>query len=217
MTTTGMARDDNTRGVSPKAGILIGTALCMLAAFGMVASIVFWNTGRDTAATLQPPEHLLTTSTEDLSSMVATALQRPERTTNLYRAKVPGQDNASFRLHFENAAARRGWYTHASNEHRIRVVLPEDELSQLEELQDDPMGWVRKEAAKAGPAVGPSSLTLTNASLSISKAHPRTRQRLAMVGGILFGTILVGLGMLILATGIATHLEGRLRPGANDS
>ena len=217
MTTTGMARDKDTKGLSPKAGILIGTVLCMLAVFGIVGSVLFWNTGRDTGVTLQSPEHLLRTSTEDLSSMVATALQRQRRTTNLYRVKVPGQDNASFRMHFENAAARRGWYTHASSEHRIRVVLPEDELTQLEEIQGDPMGWVQKEAVKKGPAVGPSNLTLANASLTISKAHPRTKQRLAMVGGILFGTILVGLGTLILAMGIATHLEGRPGPGANDS
>lgn len=215
MATSSMTQENGITGPSPRAYVLMGAALCLGAFAAVLATFLYWNTGIDQEPVLQPPDRLIATSTENLSSVLATALQEQERTSNRYVIRVPKQDNASFRMHLENAAAQRGWYTHGSTEYQLRIVLPEHELGQLDELREDPMGWIRRESARTGPAVGPSSLRLTNASLGLSASNPRHKQRLSLVAGISIGALLGGLGIGSIVVAAGSHLDRRRTADAN--
>ena len=186
--------------LSPKVAAVIGIILCAAAGLAILAGVLYWNAGRLLETPLQPPQHSVTTSTENLTIMLAIALQQQHATTNRYPVRVHSQERVNFRMHFENAAARRGWYAHSTTDFQIRIVLPEEELRYLEELQDDPIGWIRQESNKTGPAKGPTSLKLTNASIHIYRANFSGKQNMALTGAIGLGGTLGLVGIILLVT-----------------
>ena len=202
-----MAKGQGNPDLSPKTYVGTGIMLCIIAAVAVTAAYLYWNADRNLEPTLEPPERSVATSTEDLISMLAKAFQEGPIKSNVHRLKVPIEEHPNFRLHLENAGARRGWYTHSPTWTGMSIVLPEEELRYLEELQDDPMGWVRREAVKRGPAVGPSSLNLTNATVRIRKTDLRLKENLALLGGISLCVFLSVTGITMLVMGYQDHLK----------
>ena len=193
--------------LSPKVAAVIGIILCAAAGLAILAGVLYWNADRVLETPLQPPQHSVTTSTENLTIMLAKALQQQHATTNRYPIRVRKQERVSFRMHFENAAARQGWYAHGTTDFQIRIVLPEEELRYLEELQDDPIGWIRQESNKTGPAKGPTSLKLTNASIHINQANFRGKQNAVLTGAIGLGGTFGLVGIILLVTPAISTLK----------
>lgn len=195
--------------LSPKTYVCMGILLCIIGALALTATSLYWNAGRNPEPTLQAPEHKIAPSPNYLTSILATALQEEPIKSNIYRLEIPAEEHERFRMHFKNAGARRGWYTHSPNPIGMRIVLPEQELGQLDEIQADPMGWIEREASRTGPAVGPSSLDLTNATVRIYKTDLRVKQNLFLAGGIAMCLIISVLGVTMVAVGCEDYIRER--------
>ena len=133
------------------------------------------------AATTPSPENLTTVLD------VARTNEPPLLNTPI---TVDHRDRHAFRLHLRSAAFQQGWYIYDRPQGGYGLVLPASELSQVQDLQTDPIRWVLSRTAHPSKAQGPSDLDLVHLHLSISSSSTLTPK---------LWTILA-----ILATGAAT-------------
>ena len=120
--------------------------------------------------TLPPVAETAETAPGNLDMMLAAALRGNGETSHYVEIDISQDNNELFRAHFDNIAARKGWFVHDSIWRGMKVVLPTGEISELEQIALDPTGWVESNL-DARPAGGPSSTLLTHAWVELDTSY----------------------------------------------
>ena len=189
--------------------IIIG--LLMTSAIAAGAFICFQiTTGSFQAPTLSSPGRTVSQDTQGLAQLIRAANQHNDDTALSYHVGIQHADLDDFRAHLENIAKTKGWYPHGRwetdsvNHKNQRLVVPEDDLEDLRQIQQDPIRWVQDRRADLPGRSAP--IDLVNVNLKIRAPVPTAPW--AMVGVAL----LVIAGTIYLAATLAavfSFLKGR--------
>ena len=123
--------------------------------------------------------------------------------------RLSRHDNELFRTHFDNIAARKGWFVHRSNWARMTLVLPHDQLSELDRIAVNPEQWVQSNLDHP-PATGPVSTHLVHARVNLDTSYGNyfwTLIPLSVLAVTTAGTFLLSLTGMVVFSGAA--LRGR--------
>lgn len=121
------------------------------------------------ASVLPPPQGpRLNVSPTDAHIILATALQHQTKPHITMTATIDDADQEKFQEHLFNIAPQKGWYAHPSPFYDLNIILPRDEIPEVEKLAQDPTGWVLHNLANPKPSTGPSSTDLVNVQLHVA-------------------------------------------------
>ena len=154
--------------------VLLTIAVC-LAAAGIAITAFSHSTGGDlppaTAPNVAPaPKHL--------QKMMEASLRNKGRPSLIYQAALKPADQENFRHHFQAIAPSRGWYPHTPYPGGLSVVLPAEELPELQAATKDPAGWIKSNMATDLTPQDPSSLNLVNVQMHTNPTKRTVRSTL---------------------------------------
>ena len=122
----------------------------------------------DSPRTLEGPAKSLDPAEENLGSVLAVA-NRGNAPLFQRNLSVPHRDVPAFLKHLDTAAPQRGWFVHNGSYHDAVLIMPAEELTDLDELTHDPMGWVKRENERITNARGPTTLNLVTVGLWVHR------------------------------------------------
>ena len=123
--------------------LLAGTALSVTALYG-------WHLAIHPEPQLDRSIGPVLRRTEGSAALVAVASRREDAAALGFNAKVHGRDCSNFHRHQRRIAAQRGWYPHDGGAGQ-GLVAPEADLHLPQQMEADPIGWVRRHADEAVP------------------------------------------------------------------
>ena len=119
-------------------------------------------------------------------------------------------DRSLFYGNFRNIAIQKGWYVYGvrskdnglfSSDWKFSIVLPQDDIWELENMSLDPVKWLADNYDSNSPGKAPSGSYLTTANININQINNAN-------SGIWVIIIVMSVFMLvIMATGIFTLLS----------
>ena len=111
--------------------------------------------------------------------------------------------------HFSNTAAQKGWYVHTHDRRYLQLVMPADQLYELDPFINDPVGWTLSNISPHLPAQGPANIDLINVLLIIDPQH-NARYTIAIIVSLVAGTLttITALGQTVIL--VANKLPGGL-------
>ena len=146
---------------------LVSWALALALAFGTweaVQSVENFKESKELPAAGPP----IPQSPDGLGALAGTAMQHDGRTALTRTIRMHMRETINFQENFSNIAAQRGWFAHGQEGYAISVVLPEDEMGELDRVSNDPTGWILKNRNPGLEARGPSNTkNLVNVRLKI--------------------------------------------------
>ena len=95
---------------------------------------------------LSEPERMLTPAPDNLSGIMAIVSDRDMRTVRKHVVDIHWADARWFNEHLGNAAMQHGWHsyrTYRTLQGHIGVVMPAEDLIEMDALVANPVGWVR--------------------------------------------------------------------------
>ena len=153
--------------------------------------------------TLPAPGPQVTTSSDHLQTVLATALQHQGNPHVTMTTTIPHIDQQPFQDHLFNIAPQKGWYAHLPSNQTIHVVLPRDDIPELEQLVQDPTGWTLRHLAHPKPSRGPANTDLVNVHLRVV---PTLTDGLYTVLGVLTWMLALLTGAVTFAFAIHPYL-----------
>ena len=119
----------------------------------------------------------MTQSFEGIGPAIKAAQPECQPRCPAFTPKVAKKNYQSLRQHVTNVAVQRGWYIYGEGRTRyyeqMQIVLPDTELEELNDLQDDPHSWVAKHRANETVPKPPHDPgELINATVYIDVRHP---------------------------------------------
>ena len=131
--------------------------------------------------TLRPPARQIYPASENLGTVLATA-QRPGTPLFQREISVSYQDVPNFLAHLSVAAAQRGWFMHNPPHKDAILIMPAQDLSELDALTRDPIGWVTRENERITQARGPQTTNLVTVSIDIHRKGESIARLMRFVG-----------------------------------
>ena len=176
--------------------ILISAALILAIAISAYSSHIFFPR-MNKASTMSPPAVQLTPSLENLSPVMAAIEADSNDETTETSVKIPYENAPNFRKHLETASIQKGWFPYRTSDKGIHLIMPKEDLPEINRIQEDPIGWIAQENTRIDPPRGPSNLDLTSVQVKIDQ----TGQTAHAAWTILFIASVLSLLLLAVATG----------------
>ena len=170
---------------------LILTILTVLAALSGYFAVLQLTKPPD----LEPPAAQIPPSPENLDAVLALG-HSGQQAFIRKSIKVPSNNTETFKKHLEIAALQQGWFAYTQSPGVKGLIMPAEELPMLDNLQQDPMGWITDRRATEAKAQAPSSLNLVIVHLDISYSN---RLAIALWVCLIIATIFLTPGFAIVA------------------
>ena len=144
---------------------------------------------------------------EGLGILAGTALQHNMYTRLTKTIRLHERESQNFEENFFNIAAQRGWFAHSSDHQRFTLVLPQDELPELDMASANPTGWILEHRKPGLAARGPSDTTnLINVRIDVETTGKEWFHILSGTTALLtFGSLFTGFYALFLTWELASQ------------
>ena len=122
-------------------------------------------------ATIPEPGPRINVSPANVDLFLATALQHRAEPETGHHITMAWADIGHFKSNLYNIAYQKGWYAHNSEQWDIKLVLPRQDLPQVDNLLDHPERWVNDQLAHPQPAQPTQSTDLVHIGLDVAPPH----------------------------------------------
>ena len=126
--------------VARAALILVLAAVIVLA---VTQAMKQWELGQGPGPSLPEAKPPLAIAGANSQPYMTAALQFREMPYSVETIVIESSDYPRFERHFYNISQQKGWFPHKHNG-KLQVVLPLDEMEDLQAMVDDPAGWVMR-------------------------------------------------------------------------
>lgn len=166
--------------------------------------------------TLQEPTRALDPSQDNLGSVIALA-NRGQPPLFHRELGVPRPDVHAFLKHLATAAPQRGWFMHNGTHHDAVIIMPAEELTELEDLTRDPINWVTRENQRITPAQGPNTLNLVTVGLRVHQEGAAAHRLWRFLGilGFIVSAVLTAFVLLVIADQLLDRRRHSRQPSPN--
>ena len=127
--------------VVPLVRLIIIVALSAMAIVAVGETKNQYQQGFGPEASLPEPKPPVSNAANYSQPFLTTALQFRELPYSIEKIRLEPKDYSRFDPHFYQVAKQKGWFPHKHNK-QLQVVLPLDEVDQLQPMVEDPTGWV---------------------------------------------------------------------------
>ena len=160
----------------------------------------------DSPLTIEEPARSLGPSEENLGSVLAVA-NRGHAPLFQRQLSVPHRDVPAFLNHLDTAAPQRGWFVHNGTYHDAVLIMPAEELTDLDELARNPVGWVKAENQSITSARGPSTLNLITVGLWVNREGEVLHRIWRFIGfvGLVLSGILFTVALMLTVDQVRLH------------
>ena len=130
-------------------------------------------------------------SPERLGALVGTALQYNGQTALSKTVRIHMRETDRFERNFFNIAAKNGWFAHNPDKWGFSVVMPADQITKLDLVSADPIGWILEHRNTTVPAQGPTGTEdLVNVRVDVEQTD---NGQYIMISLLAYGAIVGGI------------------------